>query len=421
MAHHDDLFSAEKDSIELAGIDAIIKFTRFHQAKPDVFLDGLELSEDLRTDTGTILYTQNTEISRERIIRLLQLRESNPSMYMIFKIKRSEKLIQKFRDEISNRLKEIFDRRKGTKVFTSFMMSIGAELDGFIEQVLTEETITLAIFKTKFICESAKSQRSFLFMDHAINVAIFSVAVAASERYSSVIGGDKAKLVEIMKASLFHNYGALLQIDSILEAPREERFDKYWEANRNGYFSLGSLQLPFEIMDSLRFLCEYYAGRKEFINRDDWPAVMANIILIVDILLMAEGGLFKEPQPARQVVDYLNVKALEKEYNNDAVQALTLGLNLQDIFDFYQEMEFLMKQCPHDSAAAYPLTGFKSPTLFICKNTVVTCDDLEGSVKAVNLVKKMGELKPGVYHRCKLLTPKLMTFYEEHYEEIKEK
>jgi len=416
------LFSAEKDTIDLSGIDSIIKFTRFHPSKPDMFLDGLELAEDLRTDTGTILYTQGTQISRERISRLLQLRESNPNLAMVFKIKRSAKLIQKFRDEITSRLKKLFEHRQGTKVFRELLTSIGRNIETFVEEILSDDNIVLAIYKVKFICESAKAKRSFLFMDHAINVAIFSAAVASSEPYSSEVGGDKAKLIDVIKTSLFHNYGSLLQIDSILDAPANERFDKYWEANRNGCFSLDSLQLSFEIMDSIRYLCEYYAGRKDFLERDEWPAVMANIILVVDVFLQSESGLFKEPQPVSQIVDNLNVKAMEREYNSTAVRALTLGLNLQDIFDFYHEMDSLIKQCVNDeeTAVPYPLTGFKSPTIFICRKNVHSCPHFETSIKAVNLVKKMGDLVPGEYHRCQLLTPKLLTFYKKHYGEIKE-
>lgn len=418
----EDIFSAEKDVIELSGIDSIVKLTRYHPSKPKAFLEGLELAEDLRTDTGTILYTQGTQISRERISRLLQLRESNPNLAMVFKIKRSAKLIQNFRKEIGGRLKELFEQRKGTKVFSQLMAGIGQDIETFVDQILADENIVLAIYKVKFICESAKSKRSFLFLDHAINVAIFSAAVASTEPYSSVIGRDKPKLIDLMKASLFHNYGALLQINSILEAPAEERFDRYWEANRNGYFSLSSLQLNFEIMEAIKYLCEYYTGKKDFVTRDEWPETMANIILVVNTFLQAEDGLFKEPEPVKQVVDNLNVKAMEKEYNEVAVQALTLGLNLQDIFDFYQEMESLTKQCINDEETAfpYPLTGFQSPTIFICKKNVYSCPHFEGSIKAVNLVKKLGELMPGKYHRCKLMTPKLSKFYKEHYGTIKE-
>ena len=116
----------------------------------------------------------------------------------------------------------------------------------------------------------------------------------------------------------------------------------------------------------------------------------------------------------------MNVQVMEKDLNELAVQALTIGLNLTDIFDFYAELERLVKQCPYNAAVAYPLTGLYTPSLFVCKKKVTKCPHLELSVKAVNLIQPLGELSPGEYQRCKLLTPKLSDFYEEHYVEIKE-
>ena len=194
----------------------------------------------------------------------------------------------------------------------------------------------------------------------------------------------------------------------------------YLEANRNGYFLLSKIQLGYEVMDSIRILCEYFIERKEFITKDDITSVMSNIVLVTESFLRVESGLFAAPREPRDVVDQLNVDMANKKYNKLAVQALTLGLNLNDIFDFYKELDFLKKQCIYkDSAVPYPLEGFMSPTLFICKNTVTDCKYLEGSLKAATLLKQLGELKPGRYHRCWLLTPQLIAFYKNHYKDIK--
>ncbi|MFC1477371.1 hypothetical protein ACFL6L_02780, partial [candidate division KSB1 bacterium] len=107
---------------------------------------------------------------------------------------------------------------------------------------------------------------------------------------------------------------------------------------------------------------------------------------------------------------------------NTVVKAITLGLNLKDIFDFYQEMDNLKKMCDFQGgqhAYPYPMTGFKSPTIFICKEGIETCEYYEKSLKAVSLIKPMGDLKEGKYARCLLTTPKLLQFYQDHYEEIK--
>ena len=62
--------------------------------------------------------------------------------------------------------------------------------------------------------------------------------------------------------------------------------------------------------------------------------------------LIKESGLFGEPLDVRTIVDKMNIRALEGQYHEKTVQALTLGLNLTDIFDFYAEMDRLKKKCP---------------------------------------------------------------------------
>jgi len=60
--NYDNIFSTDKDTIDLHGIDAIVKFTRFHPKKPKIFVEGMELAEDLKNEAGTILYTKGTRI-----------------------------------------------------------------------------------------------------------------------------------------------------------------------------------------------------------------------------------------------------------------------------------------------------------------------------------------------------------------------
>ena len=414
------LLSLEGEDIVIQGLDTIIKFTRFHPSNVDVFFDGLVLAEDLKADTGTILYTKDNEISHERVAKLLRLRESNPSLDFAFKIKRSEDLFNKFREEIKQRMLKLLKRRQSTKVFRNLMVDVASPVESFFDQILADENITLSLYQIRFICESAKSQRSILYSDHAINMALFSLAIASNEKFKDVVGKDKDKLLEIIRAALFHNYGALLEIEEILALPLDGRIKKYYEANLKGMDKIASLKFSYELMMGMRGLCDYHSGRRDFIDKLEGSELFANILIVADIFLQKESGLFGEPQVARNVVDQMNVKLREKELNGLAVQALTLGLNLTDIFDFYEEMDRLINKCPYESAVPYPLTGFNSPTIFVCKKRVTECRYIELSVKAVNLIIKLGELQPGEYNRCKLLTPELMSFYDEHYEEIKE-
>ena len=173
-------------------------------------------------------------------------------------------------------------------------------------------------------------------------------------------------------------------------------------------------------------LCENFLGEmkslghKDNVGKSQWPTVMAQIMLTVDIYLQREQGLYGTVLSPRRAVDLINVMAVEQKLNEDAVAALTLGLSFEDIFEFYREIELLLKQCPSGTAWPYPLTGFKSPTIFICKDTCAECDHRQHSGHAVNLIQPLRDLPIGEYRRCLLLTPKLVKFYKDHYDEIKE-
>ncbi len=415
----DDLFSTATETIELRGLDSILKFTHFHPLNTSSFREGLELANDLKSDSGTTLYPKGTEVTRERIERLLKFRESNPDMEFNLMIKRSEKLIQKFREEIKERMDHLLTQRKKSKVTSALMKNIDNFFNTIVDKVLSEQNTTLALYKMRFSCELAKTKLASRYADHAMETAIFSLALATSEKYEPILGNNEEKLCQFVTAALFHNYGAVFEIDNMHDAPAKERPEMYWEAIRRGIDNLSDLELGAEILSAFKNLCDYQKGERGFIA-DDKSAAQPNILVVVDTFLQKESGLFGDSLDAKHVVDKMNIQVREKQLNELAVQALTLGLNLTDIFDFYAELDRLVKKCPYDSAVAYPLTGLYTPSIFICKKTVTKCPLLELSVKAVNLVQPLGELSPGEYHRCKLLTPKLSAFYEDHYVEIKE-
>ena len=416
--NHEELFSAQAEIISLNGLNTILKFTNFHPLNTQSFREGLELSGDLKSDKGTILYPTGTEITWERINRLLKFREANPKMEFSIQIKRSDKLIQRIREEIRERMKHLLDLRRKNAVFRKLLEILNSKLDPLLEKSLEDSNINLALYKIRFTCEFAKSQRAFFIADHAMNVALFSVAIACTHKFESVLETSDEKLCQILKAGLFHNYGGVLDTDKILELPHAERPPSYWEACRKNFNFIQEANPGEEALAAITDLYNYQKGQRDIIAKDKERAI-SNILVVADSFLQREDGLFSEPNATKDIVDNLNVKATEKQYNNLTVQALTLGLDLSDIFDFYSELEHLIKKCPYDSAVAYPLTGLYSPTIFVCKKRVTKCPFLELSVRAVNLMQRLGDLPTGEYHRCKLLTPKLIKFYDEHYVEIK--
>ncbi len=415
-----DFLSIEHHTIDVTGVERLVEFTRYNPHSPGDFLQDLELAMDLNIKSGATLYPKGTVMTQSRIERLIKLRESSPELILTFKFKRSPKLLNNFRKEVKDFIQVLMERNSKNKAFRLLLSGITKTLTGFIDDVLKDDKIMLLIYKMKFICETSTSKKASLYFTHSLNVAIFTLALASTDNYKNFVQNDKKKLKDMFIVGVLHNYGAIIWIEKILKIKEEKMLGVYWDENRNGYYYLGLLRFSFDIMDAIRYLCEYNMDRCEFVQREGWPETIANLVLVVESFLREENGLFGLPQSMRDVVDGLNVKMMDKMMNDHAVQTLTLELQLEDIFDFYEELQNLMAECPYDdSAVPYPVTGYKSPTLFICSKTVGECPYIEASFKAISLVQDVGILKKGKYHRCLLLTPKLFTFYKKHYKEIK--
>lgn len=413
------LFLIEPESVTISGLNAMIKFSNFHPLNTHSMREGIELGDDLRSDKGTVLYPTGTELSWERINRLLKFREANPDMNFDFRIKSSDNLLDNLRKNIKDKLKNLFNSRQKAVVFKKLMRNLSPKFDEVVDKVLADDKLTLELFRLRFLAEHAENQRALFFVDHALNTGIFAAAIASSQKYQEILKDQDNVLPRFLTAGMFHNYGAVADSDRIIQAKPEERQKLYWSAVSAGLDQLSDMEVGEDMIQAYRMLSGWQRGDREFVKQND-GAALANVLVVAEHFLRKEDGLFGDSAATKDVVDKMNVLAMQHQFNDTAVNALTLGLELTDIFDFYAELDRLIKKCPYDSAVPYPLTGLYSPTIFVCKKNVTKCPFLEMSVRAVNLMQRQGELPAGEYHRCKLLTPKLNSFYDDHYEEIKE-
>ncbi len=412
------LFVVEAESIRIGGLSAMLKFSNFHPINTQSLRGGIELADDLRSDKGTVLYPKDTELSWERISRLLKFRESNPEMDFNILIKSSPKLLDGLRKSLKEKIKSLFFSRQKAVVFKKLMRNLTPMFDELTDKVLDRNEITLELFRMRFVCEFAENQRAVFFADHALNTGIFSAAIACSQQFDPVFKDRSDILPKILITGLFHNWGAVMESDRVIKAQQEERQNIYWESIQQNITNLQKYDLGDDVLKAYKLMCGWQKAERDFVRQQN-NATLANILVVAEMFLRREDGLFGESASTKDIVDYMNIRLMEKQLNDRAVNALTLGLELTDIFDFYSELDRLTKKCPYEAAVPYPLTGLYSPTIFVCKKKVIKCPFLELSVRAVNLIQRLGELGAGEYHRCKLLTPKLNAFYDDYYDDIK--
>ena len=383
------------------------------------FVEGLELAEDLLLSRTALLYPAGTMLSRSHLEKLIKMREANRRLDFEFLLIWNDPLVRECRLELEFMVREILRKRLKDKFCQSFLAPVEEHLGPVLERLLDDDKLILTLYD-KLYSNFGGSTGISPFLEHAGEVLLFSLGIALTQSYGTIIRDNPSRLTDIAAVALLHNLGALGRLEQIIRSPEEERQKVYWEACREGYELWGNLEAGGRIGQSIVHLAGYSQGERGFLGRKEWPAVLANIVLVALSYLQKERGLFGEPQPVRLIIDQLNARVLENYLNETAVRSLTTGLKFRDIFAFYQEMDSLIRECPYKSAVPYPMTGFKSPTIFICRHTVRECPYLDGSRSSVNLVRPQGDLEPGRYHRCNLLTPQLHIFYEKYYEEIKD-
>ncbi|MFC1729177.1 hypothetical protein ACFL6I_02475 [candidate division KSB1 bacterium] len=421
MADLADLFSVESKAIEVEGVESLCKLCRYHPRKRDDFLSGLVLAEDLASEKGVTLYTTGTKLTPERIGRLIEISENNPSLQVRFKIDKSEELIDNFRNDIIEKVHKLVSFRKKYQVYFKLLDAVEKDFSKFLDEILSDESLVLTIYKMKFSVDSSPLKNASQFFNLTIAVVIFSFALSRITVLSEKTRFEREDYLELIKAAFFHNFSAILNLESI---SKSDDFNKsYFSINKNTEALIREVKISLDARDAVSRVNNYYFGEKDFVKKEEsktnW---IANIVLIAQKYAILESGFFGEKKKPAHIIDLMNVQAMNSTLNKTVVQALTLGLNLKNIFDFYQEMDTLQSLCSFDGGNhswPYPMTGFKSPTIFICKYHKNECEFYESSLKAVTLIQPLDDLMEGTYARCKLATPRLLEFYRDHYAEIK--
>ncbi|MFC1555569.1 hypothetical protein ACFL67_00645 [candidate division KSB1 bacterium] len=413
-----NMFSPESNDFELTGIETLAKALRYHPDRENRFLSGLLFAEDLKSDQEVTLHTAGTPVTFARISRLLRLQENKPEWNLHIKLRRSAQLVQSFRDDIAARLKKLYKFKQKYNVYNSLLNSIEREFESIIEAILLDQNFTLELYKMKYISDSSEVKDSGQFFNHTASVALFAFAVAKEKALARKIKFSRDEYRDLMQAAFFHNIGAVLEVDSILQAFKEKREKLYHKANRTSAAVAKNIKIGNEALKAIKYVNGYSSGSTGFTAQENSSDLwMANIILVADKYLQLECGLFHDRLKPSQIIDSLNVQAVNGKLNQNVVNAITNGLGLEIIADFYKEIEKIRSTCKFSGgghAWPYPVKGFKSPTLFVCKEEKHDCKYFESSVKAVSLLQPMGLLKEGSYSRCKLATQKLLQYYKDN-------
>ncbi|MFC1493167.1 hypothetical protein ACFL6O_04340 [candidate division KSB1 bacterium] len=416
-----DILSTKTDTVEIEGVESLITFCRYRPLKLDEFVFGLELAEDLQSEEGVTLYTRGTNITPNHVKRLIDLIKIYPKLELVFKIKRTKLLLDMFRKELTNAFKRIFKSKSRFEQFKIFMDHISTGFFSILDDILKDEKILLTLYKLKFITDSSTFKNSRIFLNHTYCIVIYSYGIMKTPEFRKNFEFNEEDIYKTLMTAFLHNNSAILNTERILSRSMESISDKYLRESRESGYIVNELSLPRDVQDAVKNVNGYFQGQEKFISSEDRKEDMyANVVLAAVLFNQNDFGLFVDKCELSKNLDQLNVMAMNDKVNKKSVQSITIAFKFQDLFDFYTELENLHNMCEWKHGKAYPMTGFKSPTLFLCKEGIKDCEHYQSSLKAVSIVKKTGDLEEGMYARCMLTSPKLQEFYCEHYDDIKE-
>jgi len=408
------------ESIEIESLDELISFTWYKPKVSKSITPGFTLAENLLNQKGGILYPKGMEFDDSKIEKLLRLKENNPDWKFKFSLERSENLVNTLQNRIFFDFNRLIDSKKSRHEYKRFIEKVANTIKLYKNDIINKEEMVITLYRIRFNEEKCNPDSRTFYYNHLINsalivIGIFHQALKLGKKFSS------EDIVKGTQVALFHGIGGANLIEMFYNKSFEEQKVRYEEGNKNSAGTASGIGLDSKVVEAIKYCNDFNQGKKDFIDKDDKASDYANVAITANIFDTKVSGLFGNAVLPKAAVDQLYMMATNKEIKKVYVDALAKNFKFGYLFDFYYEIEKLNKACPYGQyGRPYPMTGFKSPVIYVCKGRVTTCKHYVSSSKAVTIFKKVGDLEEGSYGRCEWISNLLIKFYDKFYEQIKE-
>jgi hypothetical protein len=408
------------ETIEFDNLSDLCIFLRYNPQNEKSVPKGYTLARDVVNNEGGLLYAKDSEIDGPRIGRLLRIIQNNPDLKPQFAILLNETMINMEKLKIQSVVQRLIESKLTRKEFNKMMMAVKNSLDTHFAKILGNNDIILYMSKMKFLEDKIKKTKINPFYNHMLNTLIFSIGIVnnlsqvSSEKFTS------EEIEEIGLVALLHSAGGWETAGEYLDLTQEEQKAKYIEANSKNYNKLKQYKLSGNVLDAIEYTYQYSIKQYDFFQTESRASSYAKTVIIASLFDELITGLWEVARTPREVTDSLYVLTQGNKLPKIYVDALAKGLKFDNLFDFYHELEVLKDSCKRGAGRPYPMTGFKSPIIFVCQKNIQECKEFLASSKSITVFKEIGGLEAGAYGRCEGLSAHLMQFYDGHYKEIKD-
>ncbi len=409
------------ETVEVESLDDLILLTWYKPKVNKSVPPGFVLADNLLNKKGGILYPKGMELDTDKIERLLKLKENNPDWEFKFSLEKSEKLIKVFKERILVDLDRFIISRKSRQEFRRFMENVEIIVKKYLDEIIPKDDMVIALYKVRFNEETSNPESRTPYYNHLLNTVLMVIGIF--QQIISIFDKkfDNDDIIKGAQAGLFQGIGGASSAELFNDKSLEEQRIRYLEGNKSSPAIASNIGLDSNVIDAIKLYIGYYDDKRDFVNKDDKISDYANVGIVASMFNEKISGLFGDSSPIKDVVDGIYVMATKQELKKMFVDALAKSLKLGYLFDFYYEIEKLSKSCPFGKhGRPYPMTGFKSPVIYICRANMTSCRHYISSSKAVTIFRKTGDLEPSSYGRCEWLSDELIEFYDKFYDQIKE-
>lgn len=410
--------SIEFDSIENAGA--------FIQYQPGTNIgkeSGFVLADNLMNQKGGILYPKGMEMDLDRLKRLQKIHENNPDWQLSISIQKNPNLVKTLQTRIFGEFQKLIDAKKNKQEYRKLFERIEKLLETYEEDVFEPADLIYALYQSWFTESSTSEDTRTPYFRHLLNTFLFSIGIVHQAQQYLGLKFSREEYIMLGKIALLRNITGIEGLVFSKNKKLEELHNLYIQGNKNSSVVTTRLQMHPDVIQAVKLCSDYDSGNREMIGKDDPASKFANIVIIADHFDIQITGLFGTADPPQKATDKMYVEAQNKAFVKAYVDALAKGLRFGQLFDFYYEIDRLNNACTFGRGkfgCSYPMTGFKSPVIYVCSGHMVKCPYYVGNTKSVTIFKKIGALEEGAYGRCELLSDQLIKFYETFYDQIKE-
>lgn len=404
----------------IKGIRALIQITNYSPKRLDLFYQGLTLVDNLHSEKGVMLIVKGTEILPNTMQRLIEISGLNSKTEMEFKVNLTKTFLDNYRRRILKKFKNIINFNSNIHGYEDLYTTCTINFLELLTKLLKSDEMTLLLFKQIVIIKLCKNKNASIFLNHTYSTVLFAFGITRTKAFKDKFEFSEKDKLNTLTAAFFHNYGALLNSDNILLEKGEKVQQIYHKSNHESDILIEDYEIDSDIGNAIRKTNDYFHDKINIITKEENKSdIIANILITAIQFNQYVTGLFVDKLELSKNLDNLNVMAVNEKINKTMVQSITTASKFMDMFDFYEELEMLSGLCDTKSSRPYPMTGFNSPTLFVCRDHKNICKYFESSLKAVNIVTPIGDLDQGGYSRCTQATELLLKFYDDHYKKIK--